>query len=164
MTTSRLTSIITFYMFAAKSVKAIPRYLNSVWISLTGLLTVLVQPMWLYFLSTPFVSSTSSSAKAFPSTRKTTRSSGSTPLAPTPSSKKNGPTSKKSATRSTSLAWIASLPTAQRSQNSSTGQITSSNPKPKKRGPAQASSSQANGASSAKPKRSAGRGRTSTQS
>jgi len=117
-----------------------------------------------YFLSTPFASSTSSLEKASQSPHKTTHSSDSTPSVRTPSSKKISQNSKKLATQSTNRASKASQQTAQPSPNSSTGRSTSSNQKPRKRGVAQATSSRANGASSAKPKRNAAPARTSTTS
>ena len=159
---STYTSIATSYTSAVKLVNTIEHCLNSVWTFLIGLLTALVQPMWLLFLSTPFGSSTSNLEKASQSPPKITPNLDFTPLEPTPSSKKSSQKSRKSTTQLSSHALIASLPIAQRSRKSSTGQTTTSNPKPKKRGQAQANSSQVTGASSAKPKPRAKRAQTSS--
>ena len=154
-TTSRLTSIIMFYTSVVKSVKVIPRYLNNVWTSLIGFLTVLVQPMWLYFLSTPFTSSTSSSEKESPYPRSTTHSCDYTRSVRTANLKKNTQTLQKSVIRYISPDLTVSVPMVPPSVNWSTGPTTSSNQKPRKRGQVQVNSSPATIVSSAGRKRNA---------
>ena len=151
-TISRLTSITTFFMCVPKLVRVIHLYLSNVWTSLSGFLTDSAQPMWLYFLSTPFGSSTSNSDVVSPSMPKTTPNYASMPSVRTPSSKKSSQKLKKSVTRYISPDLTVSVPMVPASVNWSTGPTTSSNPRPKKRGAAQVNSFQANGASSAAPK------------
>ena len=156
------TSTITLSIPVPKLVTATNLYLNKKWTSATGFLTDLVRPMWLYFLSTPFVSSTSSSEKEFPFPLSTTPNSDSTPSVRTLSSKKNTRISKKSVTPLSSPASTPSARTARPSKSSSTGQTTSSNQKPRKPGQARASLLQATGASSVVPKPPVKRARTSS--
>ena len=155
--TLKPTSTTMSFTFALKLVKAILRFLNSVWTSLTGYLTDSVLQTSLYFQSIQSESSTSSSEEASLSTPKTTRNYASMPLAPTQSSKKSGQKLPKSVTRYINPDLTVSVPMVPASVNLSTGPTTTSSPKPRKRGAAQANSSQANGANSAVLKRRAER-------
>jgi len=78
--------------------------------------------------------------------------------------KEEWPDIRKSATPSTSQDSTLLAAMGRPSPSSSTGQTTSSNQKPRKRGAAQVSSSRDPGASSAKPKRNAAPAATTTQS
>ena len=162
--TLKPTSTTMSFTFALKLVKAIHLYLSNVWISLSGFLMALVQPMWLYFLSIPFASSTSSLDVESLSTPKTTPNYASMPLAHMQSSRTNGRKSKRSVTQFTSQGSTVLVQMEHPSPNLSTGPITLSNPKPRKRGPAQATSSPESGASSAAPKLRAAPAVTSTPS
>ena len=158
----KITPMCTASTFAAKSVNMTKLYLSNVLTSVTGFLTALVRPMWLFFLSAPFISSTSNTEKASPLMPKTTRNSDSTPSVRGASSKKSTQTSKRSSTQSTNPVSTISAVTKPQSKSSSIGVITSSNKKPKGRGRVRATSSPASTASSAVPKRNVKQGRNST--
>ena len=162
MTISRLTSIITFYTSVPKSVKVTPLSLNSVWTSVTGYLTGLVQRTWSYFLSIPFASSTSSLDAEYLYQLSITHNLDSMLSERIANLKKSIRKLRRLSMSSISLAWTTYHLMELQSQGSSSGQTTSSSQKPRKRGPALVNSFRASIANSVGRKRSAGRAVTST--
>ena len=154
-TISRLTSIATYYMSVAKSVKETFLSLSRELTLVIGFPTVLAQRMWSYFLKIPFGSSTSSLVRVCQYQHSTIHSSDYTLSEHGRNLKKSTRIFEKYPTRSISLAWTAYQLTGLPLLSSSIGQTTSSNQKPRKRGVVQASSSPASGASSVEPKLSA---------